>query len=258
MEIPNTNTEKSAILEGIISIEAALNGGKRRIYRVYADKNKFEKRDRKTVRFLSLLKKSNIEYKLCDRAEIDKITEGETHGGFAAEVSERKYESFENMLRSLNSTGYAVYLDGVEDPFNFGYSIRNLYAFGCENFIVPERNWLSCAGIVAKASAGASERCSIAVAPTDDVALEIIKKSNTKLLCAGLSKNSISIYDFSPSSPFILFIGGEKRGISKIFFENADSIVHIPYANPHATYSLPTASCAAVFGSFLAKTFSEK
>ena len=244
------------ILEGIISIEAAIKSGKRQILNVFADKEKYEKRDRKAVRFLSYLKKEGIRYTLCERTYIDSITNGTTHGGFVATVSERSYMDFESFLQNFSKekAAFAVYLDGVEDPFNFGYSIRNLFAFGCRFFIVPQRNWMSAASTVAKASAGASEVCDICIAPDDDSALNMIKKYGVKTVCAGLSPTSVSLNEFSCIDPFILFIGGEKRGISKVFFEKADTVVHIPYSNPDANYSLPTASCAAIFGSYFSST----
>ncbi len=250
LQTPKLN-EGETILEGIISIESAISANKRKIITVFADEEKYKKRDRKTTRFLSMLKKSDVPYRLCDRSFIDEITSGETHGGFAAIVTERSYSNFDVLLDSLEPRGYAVYLDGVEDPFNFGYSIRNLFAFGCTCFVVPERNWMSAASTVAKASAGASELCEIAIAPDDETALNTIKNRNIKIVCAGLSQNSVSINDFNCDEPFVLFIGGEKRGISKTFFDNADKVVHIPYSNPDACYSLPTASCAAIFGSAL-------
>lgn len=244
---------QQAVLEGIISIESAIKAKKRKILTVLADKDKYEKRDRKAVRFISMLKKNGIDFKLCDRSYIDSICQGETHGGFAAAVSERSYLGFEAFLDELQKGGYAVFLDGVEDPFNFGYSIRNLFAFGCRGFIVPERNWMSAANTVAKASAGASELCDIAIAPSDEEALKAIKNKGIDIVCAGLSKDSIPLWKFGLNKPFILFIGGEKRGISKLFFENADTVLHIPYTNPDASYSLPTASCAAIFGSHMSQ-----
>ena len=249
----NNIINDSIVLEGIISIQAAIKAGKRKIITVYADKDKYEKRDRKTTRFISFLKKSGVNYKLCERSFINDITSGETHGGFAAIVSERTYTDFNDYIQSMSNAGFAVYLDGVEDPFNFGYSIRNLFAFGCRTFIVPKRNWMNAASTVAKASAGASELCDICIAPDDDKALKIIKSNGVHVVCAGLSPNSIPVSSFSCDKPFILFIGGEKRGISKTFFENANTIVHIPYSNPDAEYSLPTASCAAIFGSILSE-----
>ncbi len=243
--------DSSVILEGIISITAAIESGIRTVYTVYADKNKYEKRDRKTVRFISMLKQKGIDFRLCDREFIDSITDGSTHGGFAAEASERTYSDFTQFISELKNGEYAVFLDGVEDPFNFGYSIRNLFAFGCKGFIMPSRNWMSAASTVAKASAGASEMCVLCTAPNDTEALSIIRNSGVKIVCAGLSHNSVPLNDFNCKDPFILFIGGEKRGISNDFFENADTVVHIPYANPNVSYSLPTASCAAIFGSYL-------
>ncbi len=240
-------------LEGIISIEATIASGKRTVYEVFCDKSKVEKRDRKATYFTSFLKRNNINYKLCDREFIDSLAEGTSHGGFIASVSERKYSNFDSILSSLGKGEYLVFLDGVEDPFNFGYSIRNLFAFGkCRGFIIPERNWMTSANIVAKASAGASERCNIAVAPSDDsLTANKLIESGIDIVCSALSSTSIPLYSFKPLAPFILFIGGEKRGISKVFMEKASKIVHIPYSNPEAKYSLPTASCAAIFGSYL-------
>lgn len=238
-------------LEGIISIESAIVSGKRNVLKVYADKNKVEKRDRKATRFLSLLKKLEIPYELCERSYIDSLADGTSHGGFAAQVSERSYTSINELLSTLNEGEYLVMLDGVEDPFNFGYSIRNMFAFGCKGFIMPERNWMTSANVVAKSSAGASELCEMAIAPNDDELVKLIKDCGIDIVCSALSKDSVSLFDFKPQKPFVLFIGGEKRGISKTFMENADTVVHIPYSNENAKYSLPTASCAAIFASYL-------
>lgn len=245
-------TQLKTYLEGIVSIESAVKAKKRIIDIVYADIEKAEKRDRKTVRFLSYLKSEGIRYELCKREFIDSLCEGTSHGGFAAAVQERSFSGIEYLLGSLSKNNYLVMLDGVEDPFNFGYSIRNLFAFGCKGFIIPQRNWMSSANVVAKSSAGASELCEMAIAPNDDELVILLKEKNIDIVCSALSSTSISLFDFKPKNPFVLFIGGEKRGISKTIIENADKVVHIPYSNENAKYSLPTASCAAIFGSYLA------
>ncbi len=245
----NSNT---TYLEGIVSIESAIKSKKREIYKVYCDAEKKQKRDRKALRFISFLKENGIVYEMCDRQFIDSLAQGSTHGGFIADVSDRSYTDLSSLVKSLDSCQYLVFLDGVEDPFNFGYSIRNLYAFGCKGFIIPQRNWMSQSAVVAKASAGTSESCEIAIAPDDDRVLEILKETGTDIVCSALSSVSIPLYRFKPQKPFVLFIGGEKRGISQCFMENASSVVHIPYSNENAKYSLPTASCAAIFGSYLA------
>ena len=248
---------EKAVFEGIISIEAVINAGKREIFNIYCDADKIKKRDRKAMHFLKLLKEKNFPYTMLSREEIDAIAKqhgiSASHGGFIAFTGVRTYTEFEEYLNSLKSArSYAVYLDGVEDPFNFGYSVRNLFAFGAHGFIIPKRNWLSASGTVCRSSAGASELSEITIAPDDDEAMKLIKSNGIKIVCAALSQNSVPIGEFEPEYPFILFIGGEKRGISKLFYENSDAVVHIPYSNENAKYSLPTASAAAIFGSFIA------
>lgn len=251
-------TLNQCFLEGIISLKACIDSNNRKIQNIYIDKNKVVKRDRKITQFISYLKSANIPYELLSREEIDVIANandaGNTHGGVVGYVSDRTYLDFDNFLSSLSESGsYAVFLDGIEDPYNFGYAIRNMFAFGTYGFIIPQRNWMECAGVVSKASAGASEFARITVAPNDKNVLDALKKHNIDIVCAAVSNTSVSLYDFNPKKPFVLFIGGEKRGISKDFIENANSIVHIPYKNENAKFSLPAASAAAIFASHLAQ-----
>jgi len=248
--------DKEVILEGILSIKAAAESRNRCIIKVLADEKKVRERDRKATHFISFLKAEGIEYELCPREKIDGIVSensgGSTHGGFVAFAGERSYTPFSAFLEKVaKSGGYAVCLDGVEDPYNFGYSVRSLYAFGAKGVILPERNWMTAASAVARSSAGSSELCEMTLLPDDETAAELIHSHGIDIVCSALSASSVSMYDFSPKKPFILFIGGEKRGISKTFMENADQVVHIPYPNENAKYSLPTASVAAIFSSSL-------
>ena len=245
------------ILEGIISIQSAINSKKRSVDKVLVDLKKYKERDRKTTHFVSFLKENNIAFELCDRDYIDKTAaqnnvSGSTHGGFLAFCSERQYMPLDAHLEMLkNEGGYSIFLDGIEDPYNFGYCIRNSFALGAKGFLIPQRNWMQSAGSVARSSAGASEICEMSISSDDNETLNKIKQSGIKIVCAALSGTSIPLYDFKPDFPFILFIGGEKRGISSVFYENADFVVHIPYSNNNAKYSLPAASCAAIFSSHL-------
>lgn len=243
------------LLEGIISVKAAIEGGYRKIEKIYVDENKRKQRDRKIMHFLSFLKEKGLECELMPRAEIDALAQsfgaGTSHGGVVATAKERLFCNLKDMLEEAKPGDYFVYLDGVEDPYNFGYSVRTLYAMGASGFIIPERNWMSAAGAVARASAGASELCKIAVAGEDAETASLISDSGVDIVCSALSASSVSVYDFSPENPFVLFIGGEKRGISKEFMEKADKVVHIPYARENVRYSLPTASVCAIYASVL-------
>ena len=247
----NLSLTEYTILEGIISVTAAIKAKKRDVLNVYIDKSKHEKRDRKITHLISELKKENISYSLCDREYINSISSGTSHGGVVAMVGNYSFSSLKKLINSLKNSEYLVMLDGVEDPYNFGYSIRNLFAFDCKGFIIPERNWMSASNVVSTASAGSSELCDMAVSKDDDALVNLLKEMDVDIVCSALSSTSVSLFEFKPQKPFVLFIGGEKRGISKTIMENADKVVHIPYANKNAKYSLPTASCAAIFASYL-------
>ncbi len=252
---------ESCILGGIISVNAAIYSGKRKIERVFVDLDKYKKRDRKITSFISNLKRNGIPYELCERELIDSFVRehdengGNSHGGVVAVVGKRQFDNVYSLLdKCAEENGYIVFLDGVEDPFNFGYSLRCLYAFGASGVVVPERNWASAAGVCARASAGASELISIACAPdlsTPQNRLEFlseIKKRGYTVACAAVSSTSVAVDKYNYKAPLILFIGGEKRGISPEFAENADVLLHIPYANKNVRYSLPTAEAASIFG----------
>lgn len=249
------------ILEGIISVRAAVEGGARKIECVYLDLEKYKKRDRKITGFLSFLKARGIKTELCERARIDELVRasdenaGTTHGGVAALVGERRYAEVSELLdKTVSERGYCIYLDGVEDPFNLGYSARALYAFGASGLILPKRDRHIGAGVLARSSAGASELIPTAqLSDCDDEKARLqfiseIKRRGISLCCAAVSSESVSLLEYDRGFPMILFIGGEKRGISPEFVENADSLIHIPYASDSVRYSLPTATVAAVAG----------
>lgn len=255
----------SCILEGHISVEAAILYESRNIELCYVDSSKLKKRDRKTLSLLKLLKEKNIPVEICERDVIDSFLEqnsdshGSSHGGVAAICGERRFLPLEKLLdKAEKEGGFAVVLDGVEDPFNFGYSVRNLYASGCSGIIIPQRNWMSSAGVCARSSAGATEMCALSVMPemnTPDeqkAFITMLKKAGFYTVSAAKTKDCEEIFDFEPQYPLVLFIGGEKRGISPAFVENCDSIVAIPYFSD-AKFSLPTASTAAIFGFELAR-----
>ncbi len=249
------------ILEGIISVRAAVEGGMRKIECVYIDLEKYKKRDRKITGFLSYLKAKEVKFELCERAYIDglvarsDVNAGTTHGGVAAIVGERRYNSVSEILdKTAREKGFCIYLDGVEDPFNLGYSARALYAFGASGLILPKRDRQLGAGVLSRSSAGASELMATAqFCGCDDKSermklVEEIKRRGIALCCAAVSSTSVSLIEYDCGFPMILFIGGEKRGISPEFVENADRIVHVPYSSDEIRYSLPTATVAAVAG----------
>ena len=176
--------------------------------------------------------------------EIEELAIGNSHGGILAKCSPRTIPCLDdNVFENIVKNGFYVMLDGIEDPYNFGYSLRSIYAAGADGIILTPRNWLTAAGVVARASAGSSELIPLYISePTN--AVDFFKKSGYKVVCAD-KPNSVSIYDADLKKPIFLIVGGEKRGIRASVLEKADEIVRIDYGRDFNA-SLSAASASTV------------
>ena len=234
----------SDILEGMTSISALLNANgvnDRKIEKVLIDRSK---RRSKAAQIGFLTAKSHecgFGVEFVDGEEIDRLSVGNTHGGILAICTPRTIPSL--TLENIRPKSFYVYLEGIEDPYNFGYAIRSLYAAGVSGVILPPRNWMTASGVVARASAGASESLPIWEAEGED-AVKLFREAGYTILCAGI-RNSVSVFDEHFAYPILLVVGGEKRGISRSLLDAADHIVRIDYGRDFSG-SLSAASAATV------------
>ena len=146
-------------------------------------------------------------------------------------------------MDQINDNGFYVVLDGIEDPFNFAYAIRSLYAAGADGIIVSSYRFSNADGLICKGSAGTSELIDIFECDINS-AIDIFKAKNYKVASAGI-RNSVSLYDADLKKPLLLVIGGEKRGISSDVLAKSDMIVSIDYGKTFRG-SLTASSAATV------------
>ena len=211
--------------------------------KILFDKDKIKSKSREFSFLKIKAKQFDFELSLSSAEEIESITTGKTHGGIVAICQERPIPLLAERMDKISHNGVYVLLDGVEDPYNFGYSIRSLYAAGVDGVILPPRNWMSVAGIVAKSSAGTSELMDMFISDADE-AISTFKQLNYKIICSGI-RNSVSMYDADMKKPVFLIIGGEKRGISSKVEMQADVIARVEYGREFRG-SLSTASAATI------------
>lgn len=234
----------STVLEGMTSISALLNSGAendRKIEKVLIDR---EKRKSKSTQIGFLTAKSHeigFPVEFVESAEIDRLATGNTHGGILALCTDRTIPPLD--VSDIRPDSFYVYLEGIEDPYNFGYAVRSLYAAGVAGIILPPRNWMSASGVVARASAGASERIPMFTTETENV-INCFHAAGYRILCAGI-RDSVSVFEETFPYPVLLVIGGEKRGISRTMLDAADTVVRIDYGRDFPG-SLSAASAATV------------
>ena len=148
------------------------------------------------------------------------------------------------LFETIKKDGVYYMLEGVEDPYNFGYAVRSIYAAGGDGIILTPRNWMGVAGVVARSSAGSSEIIDMRVCEAEN-AVDIFKSAGYTVICAGI-RDSESIFEASLKKPLFVVLGGEKRGISRSVLDKADKVVRIDYGNDF-NGSLSTAAATAVF-----------
>lgn len=243
-----TRFAASNIMEGMTSISALLAAkaagtNDRQIFEIQFDRAKKEKKAREYTFLAAKCREMQIPLTLAAREEIDALCIGNTHGGVIALCGERTLPL--PTVGNLPKEGFLCYLEGLEDPYNFGYALRSLYAAGCDGILLGERNWLSAAGVVARASAGASE--SLPVFAGDPIsALLTLKNMGYRIVTAGI-RDSVGMYEADLKKPLVLVVGGEKRGVSREVMALCDQTVRIDYGREFRG-SLSAASAATVLG----------
>ncbi len=237
---------QSNIFEGMVSIRAVLNAwdngiSDRRIRKVYVCENKGRKRAKELSYIKARSYDLGYEIETISAEKFDEMTVGNTHGGLLCECTDRSIpELIEDVIKD---NGFYVMLDGIEDPYNFGYAIRSLYAAGVDGIILTPRNWMSAAGVVCRASAGASETIPMYMCEGPQAA-KTFKAKGYDVICSDI-KDSVSAYETALKFPIFLIVGGEKRGIGSDLLAICDKVVRLDYKSDFGM-ALSAASAASI------------
>lgn len=228
------------VLEGHRSVEAALEAGVRPVHRIWATRPG----DRRLGRLRALARDRGV---LIDQVEaelIDELATGRTHGGVIGLVGARRDRTVGDLVSEVGEGSLVVMLDGIEDPFNFGQAVRALYAAGVDGLVV-RRSWETAVGTVTRASAGATELLPTASAQNADEAAATCRMAGMRIACALADTDAEPLADADLTGGVFLLIGGERRGVTRSFVEQADQRIRIAYGREHAP-DLGAATSAAI------------
>lgn len=236
------------LFEGMTAISAVLDPtvsafNDRRVTAVFVDKARIDKKAREVAFLRRKAAELGFTVQEVKGDDLDALTSGKTHGGIVAVCSDRTIPRLANSAEAIRPDGFYVLLEGIEDPYNFGYTVRSLYAAGADGVVLPPRNWMGVAGLVARSSAGTSEKLPLFVAEPGEV-IPFFHGLGFRAACAEI-RDSVDLYEADLSRPLLLVIGGEKRGISRAVLETADLRVRIGYGTRFRG-SLSSAASAAV------------
>jgi len=229
-------------LEGALSVSAAHKAGRREVFeRLIDDDKRFDQRlDELRLR----AKEAAIKLKYVSSSEIEAYARGNSHGGVIALAGARRFEDMADLIPP-KKPAFVVMLDGIEDPYNFGFAVRALYAAGADGLVLRERNWTSASAIVGRSSAGASELMPIALAESAMEAACFFRQRGLVVATAAKSSASVSLFEAEFRQPVFVVFGGERRGVTRSFLREADLLLEIPYGRPFG-HSLGAVSAVSI------------
>ncbi len=236
------------ILGGFVSVKSVIEAKSRQISTIFIEKTRYDKIMRSNLRVseqrqYAALINSGAECKFLSTEDFEKIMPNANAGGIAAEVGERIFTPSEEVFSIRN--GYIAMLDGIEDPFNFAYALRSLYASGVDAVILPERNFFTASDTVIRSSAGASELIKACVVTDLSAACKELKKRGYIIASTAKNEKAKDLYRCKLSRPLCLVFGGEKRGINKEILDISDMCIKIKYPRD-CHYSLPACSAVSI------------
>ena len=230
------------LVGGFVSVKSIIESSSREIYRIIFEKNRYD-----SVMRSDLRKPEQRQYKtLMDSGVKFEFASPDEYcfdgsGGIVAEVGERRFTPADGVFSIPN--GYIVMLDGIEDPFNFAYSLRSLYAAGVDAVIIPKHNFYESSDIVIRSSAGASELLNVCCVDDLAEAARTLKSKGYLVVSTAKNEKAKDLHRVNLNKPLCLVFGGEKRGIKKEIIDLSDMTLKLKYPRD-CHYSLP--ACCAV------------
>ena len=181
---------------------------------------------------LTLAAEAGIPIMETPRTELDRLTDGAVHQGLAAQVPPYEYAHPQDLVDSeIPGTPLVVALDSITDPRNLGAIVRSVAAFGGHGVVVPARRSAGMTASAWKTSAGAAARVPVAQASNLVRALEDYRKAGFFVI--GLDMDGdVELPGLElATSPLVVVVGSEGKGLSRLVRETCDQIVSIPMSS---------------------------
>lgn len=215
----------SDYIVGRNAVREALRSG-RTIQRLFITNDKVQG---SLQEIIGLAKDKGIELRRVDDKQLSKYADGVVHQGVVALAAPVKFADLGEVLQNWSSVKapLLILLDGIEDPHNMGAIIRTAECCGATAVLIPKRHTAPINATVAKTSAGALE--SIPLVQVGNVAqtIEELKKQGFWVLGAHMEGQQ-TLYQADLTSPLVLVIGNEGKGLSRLTKERCDFLVTIP------------------------------
>ena len=190
------------------------------IIRVYIDPSNVKN-------FKSLLKwcaDNRKAYHIISSDELAKVSSSVHHEGICILAKEAPTLPVETLLKNVPKRGCLLYLDGVENPNNFGSILRTAAHFGIPYILGENLPLTPSACRIAK---GGAEIVNLISLKKPMETLAALQKEGFALISTS-SHGGESLYNFSFPERSIIAIGAESVGVQKHLMKRATHSIRIP------------------------------
>ncbi|TAF54313.1 MAG: 23S rRNA (guanosine(2251)-2'-O)-methyltransferase RlmB [Oscillatoriales cyanobacterium] len=161
---------------------------------------------------------------------LDRMTDGATHQGVAAQVAPYDYEELDKLIlkaKEASERPIILVADGITDPHNLGAIARTAEAMGAQGLIIPQRRAVGVTSTVMKVAAGALDNLPIARVVNLSRSLETLKEAGFWIY--GLSeKADRQVNEVKFDTPTVLVLGSEGNGLNLLTQKNCDMLISVP------------------------------
>src|SRR5574340_590167 len=183
------------------------------------------------------------------RAKLDRLAGTDRHQGVVAGVADFRYADLDQVLAAARESGrppLLVVLDGVEDPHNLGAVIRSALALGAHGVVIPKDRAVGVTPAVAKASAGAVERCPVVRVTNVAKTLEALQGEGLwSVALAADGERALTEVDLT--GPIALVLGSEGEGLRPLVRRSCDLTARIPMTGELDSLSVSASAAVALY-----------
>lgn len=179
-----------------------------------------------------LISKNSVPVSKVPQIKIQNLVGRVNDQGIVALLSQITYTNFFDWVTEvdLNSNPAVVFLNGIEDPYNFGAILRSAVAAGISAVIVPTQKQSPVNATVFKTSSGTAGRIPIIRVHDTNQGLKDLALAGFEI-CAIDGNSTTNFWDAEFNKPIAFLIGNEGEGIDKKVLKKASSTLRIPMVN---------------------------
>ncbi len=184
-----------------------------------------------------------------NRQEFRSLASDVTTQGIVALLAHRKTSTLEDILQRAarsGENGFIVLLDEIEDPQNLGAIVRTAECAGVHGVVVSKHHAAPVNAAAVKASAGATEH--MAIAEVTNLVNTITELKEQRYWIVGLDMDGDREYPaVDYTTPIVLVIGNEAKGIRRLVREQCDFVVKIPVFGKIGSLNASVAGALAMY-----------